>query len=234
MSTTTLLDKLVLRCPGWSRSSGDVNLLQIVERARDELLVEVQSARMWRRKSGTGICPYPYLLTTDNTMRYLLSGSVLSSGQPVEEFDGVTYDVTAGRVDGVFSTDQSYLTLDGGRIIDCNGTKFYECRIAHRPAFEGVPAEVIFESTPGTTTEKYIVRFTWEPPELISEEIPLFVPKRFERAIEEFVIGYVREVEHGGVDELMNRFYQVWVPEFVNYMNFGDKTTSSKVARRVC
>jgi hypothetical protein len=247
MSTKTLLDRLVPRASsGWSRSTGNRSLLKIIEQGQDALVGALGEKRIWRGSDNAGFPPY--LQTTAGTYIYEVKAANLSCDAIALLINGTSYtvipdlvkrifiDVTlAGYNTGISWLGQPALYADLNPYANLNerlmvSQVFCETLPAMGP---GYPV-VTFPFDPGTETAKYFCEFYWRAPRLDSETIPLIVPPEFERALEEYVIGYMQECENGSPSDFTEKFDTYWKPEFVRKFSSAGKIRNNSVILRPC
>ena len=226
MSQKTLIDRIVPYAKNWSRT-GTNSIQQLVSEARDELF-EYDAPYMNFIDPADNKGYPPYLLTTNEVYKYEISAANLSIASMVKTFNGTDYAVTCRRVERVFidvTRDNVYDQSWVGRPALSHffnpytqqTTRLYVADIAVEsyPALEdGTNAYIVFKENPGTTTTRYFVQFIWQPPPLVSEAIPLCIPKEYEKAIEDYVIGKIKRRANGKMSEDEQRFYTYWLPRF--------------------
>jgi hypothetical protein len=246
MSTRALIDRLIPRASGgWNRSTGNRSLLKLVEQAQDALYQSIQNGRKWRGTDNKGFPPY--LITTAGVYRYEVAAANLSCDAITTKIGATDYPVTADEILGVYTDSeyaQDYNRLYSGPTIEWAEINPYtneEARmmvaripVEVSPAYESTNPYITFLEDPGTTTEKFMVDFTWRAPRLTAETVPLCVPIEFEKALEDFVIGTIQESESGGQSAILQRFYTFWISEFRRKMNRGTQARNVKPQIRLC
>lgn len=247
MSQTSLIDRIVPWAPGWSRT-GTNSIQQLVSEARDELFEHDGPFMIYIDPSDNEGFP-PYLQTVDGTYKYEVSAANLSVASLVKTFNGTDYNVTCRKVLRVF-VDVSSTNEYGRRWVGepmmyathspyTNKTtrlQIAQIPVDSYPALEdGTNAYITFKENPGTETAKYFVEFIWAPPPLVSESIPLCIPKEYEKAIEDYVIGKVKRRANGKMSEDEMRFYNFWLPRFrQKVLTSGAQTNNRQVIPRPC
>jgi hypothetical protein len=245
VSTKTLVSELVPYCGGLARSTGNNNILKLIERGEDKLFDYDSPMTWWIGTENKGWPPY--LKTTAGTYKYTITNANLNNVTRLTiNIGGTDYPVRAKKVLRVFvdATNVDYGKRWVGQTYLYSFTNPYTSTtsrtwLADIPADSGLALEntsawVRFREDLGTTTEKYFVLFTYEPPRLISEDIPLAVPLDFEDALIDFVIGTVNLRSHGKANEWMNRFYSYWVPKWRQDSASGTQTQINEVVPRFC
>lgn len=247
MSTKALLNRLMAKISGgWSRSTGDLSVLKLIEQAQDHLLSGIGTKRVFIGSDNKGFPPY--LLTTAGNYQYEITGANLSSGTLAKTIGGASYSVTADIVIRVFiditnSSDYGGMPWCGEPAVYwafnpfSNSTERLEIApvaVDSTPALESTNPVITFKFDPGTSTQKYFCEFLWRAPRLVSENIPLVVPPEFEQAIEDYVIGYIQNDENGGINERVGSFWNFWVPKFEDSYNRGAIARTTKVKTRLC
>jgi hypothetical protein len=245
MSVSELLDRLVARVgSGWTRSTGDRNLLSYIDMGQRELLNSLTARKKYRDGSNQG--DPPFLLTTAGAYEYEVSAATLSCGEPTMDFGTGALAIRPKEVLSLFVDITSFDYNSQMRFVgepflyseynpySTKTTRLYMQRVYvdSSPAYEEKGPRVIFLDDPGTTTDRYFIEFTWRPPKLVSEYIPLAIPEEYERALEDYVIGYVQSSEHGGISDLMTKFEQEWTPKFKAEYNKPARPRSTKVTLR--
>jgi hypothetical protein len=151
---------------------------------------------------------------------------------------GVDYPLRICKVSKVFidstnmeNYDMPYL----GEMFEFYGTNpystqteklyFQEVAVESTLALENTAATITFKSDPGTTTDVFFVEGVIEPLQLTSESLPLTLPKRFERALFDYVVGETQDQAYGE-DSRLNRFYEYWMPLIWGELNSGAKASS--------
>ena len=222
MSVRSLIDQML----PYSGESSRTRLLALIAEGQDEILNSNGTGLVYRDPLNLGFPPY--LITVAGTVSYEIIAANLSCGQPVMRMGATDYAVRATRVMKVF-VDAQKADYDYGRrwmgkpyiIYNPNpyGSAQDRVVVADVPvkshaALEGTPCRVMFPEDPGASTQKYFVQFTIEAPRLLSESIPLALPKRFEPALRAYVMGTLQTLQHGRRSELLAEFYDVWVPKY--------------------
>lgn len=247
MSTTRLIDELVPLVPeGYSRSTGNRSLLRLVEQGQDELINVDQDNQVWIGTENQGYPPF--LITTTGTYRYEITAANLTGVSSITHtINGTAYAVKAKRVKNIFVemsnidytkkwVGKPYLYTWANPYSTIT-TRLYVADVPIRsyPARENQPVTVEFVEDPGSSTSKYFVTFIWEPPRLTSETIPLIVPEVYERALEEYVLGRVKQREEGGkMNEYITNFEGYWKDRFREEMRRSASIQSYRTAARPC
>jgi len=249
MSTKTLINRIVARAgTGWNRSgSSGRSILKLVEQGQDELFEAISERLIWRGTDNQGFPPYLY--TTVDVYDYEIKAANLSCGALSKTINGTVYACLADKVIRVYvditSLDYDYNFRWIGEPIlyaELNPYTTQTTRLIIRQIYveathridENTNPRVMFVDNPGTTTAKYFIDFTWKPTRLTSEGVPLFVPTRFESALEDYAVGKIQEAENGGESPLITRFYNFWMTEYKKTMNQGARSHNSQVIPRLC
>lgn len=243
MSVKDIIDLVAPHAPGWGRPA----LRKLVQEAQDELFDCEGPLAQWIGTDNEGFPPY--LITASGTYEYAITGANLSSGSITRSIGGTTYAVRAKRVLKVFVdvTQQGY-DYDKrwlGRPYVYYAQNPYsnaktrlavsDVPVESHPALEGTTASVRFRENPGTETQKYFCLFTWEPPRITSESIPLVVPKKYEVGIRKYVMGTVQELANGKASDQLAEFFGKWKPEFqCGEAVLGAQSFQSETSPRVC
>lgn len=228
MSTKTLIDQLVPLCPGYDRT-GTRSILALVQESVDELWdIQEPGVHYIRGADNEGFPPY--LTTQANVQEYEITSANLTSALMTWNLGGVEYPIRAkkviklfidatlgGRYGTGYSTGYGY----GRRFVGKPYVYSYvnpfsnsrtrlavaDVHVSSHPATENTPAKIIFSEDPGATTTEFFCLFTFEPPRLSSESIPLPVPKQYEQAIKDYVVGTVQQDANGRPSDRLYRFY---------------------------
>jgi len=220
MSTKSLIDYIKPRAKGWSRNS----ILSLIQEGQD-MFFDYDSAYMHFVSTDNKGYP-PYLLTTADTYRYNVVSANLSATL-TKTIGGTDYDVRCREVVRVLvdtSVDYDYnrtwvgepfvWTFSNPYRTDTDRTMMAQIPINQSPALEDTSAYIEFLEDPGTSTEIYFIDFLWEPPRLTAETIPLVVPKLYEIALRDYVIGTIQLDENGKQSDRLTKFEQYWIPKF--------------------
>lgn len=217
---STLIDRIHPFVSGWERSTGNQNLLDLIEQGQDELFDYDAPYMHFFSTDNKGF--QPYLYTQANTYRYNINSTTLSATL-TKTLGGTAYAVRCKRVIAVFvdtSTDYDYDRAWVGRSFTqgflnpyttrTERLEFAEIPCGKEPALEDTEAYIDMKEDPGTheaDAPLYFCDFIWEPPRLTSESVRLCVPKNFELALEDFVLGRIHYLQHGKWNERLERFY---------------------------
>lgn len=253
MSTRTLVDciysrinKLPLKNE-WTRNTGSLSILKLIERGQDELLEEAKKYQIWIGTENGGFPPY--LKTVKGQHRYEITAANLSevtaitvdvAGSPVvvkpKLVLKVFVDATHGCDDyGISQYNQSvpyhfHNPLSG----NMNRLEILPVPVKAYEALESGNAYLDFLIDPGDTTKKYFCEFTWTAPRLTSESIPLVIPQRFESALEDYAVGCVLEYEQPVPSAYKQKFETFWKPQFRDSKSAGAQPAGTQVIRRLC
>lgn len=244
MSVSTLIDQIVPDVPdGYSRSTGNLNILKLIQNAVDLLFATDSLYGCWYGTDNEGWPPY--LQTTAGTEKYEITADYLSCDSILMP-NNSSYEVRAAKVLKVFvdATNIDYAKRFVGtpyiyQFANPYTTKTTRIDVADIPvvkipATETQNAYIQFQEDPGTTTDKYFCLFLWEHPRLDSESIPFGFPKIYEEAIEEYVRGKIQTRENGTESALLKNFYQYWLPRFSQEMSLAAKQTPNQTMPRFC
>lgn len=248
--TSNLLDQIVPFIGNWSRSTGVNSALALLQEGQDELFDCDAAGLIWYGTDNKGWPPY--LITVSETYRYEINAANLSGVANITKtINGQAYNVRAKQIRRVFvDTNKDF---DYGRhflgepyVFSFNNpmrasndrVEVAEIPVDNEPARENDNPVVQFKANPGATTDIYFVEFSWEPPRLTSEVIPVCVPSRFYAALKDYVIGRISEMDNGKVNDRLTRFYNgydggsSWVPswkdQFHAFYDSGAKTDSGQ------
>jgi len=244
MSVSTLIDQIVPYVPdGYSRSTGNISIIKLIQNAIDLLFATDSTYCLWYGTDNDGWPPY--LKTTAGTEKYEIVAANLSCDSITMPNDS-NYTVRAAKVKEVFvdATNIDYAKRFVGtpylytfaNPYTTMTTRIEVARVPVRsiPATEAQSAYVLFPEDPGTTTDKYFCTFTWEHPRLTSESIPLGIPKIFEDAIEDYVIGKIQTRENGVQGDRLTNFYRYWLPRFSQETSLGAQLKGNQTYPRTC
>ncbi len=225
MTTKAIIDRVVPWCPGWARSSGKKNLLKLAEQGLDELFAFDHKKMIYRGTDNEGFPPYLY--TTSGTYDYAVTAANLSCGAITKTISGTTHTFIARKVNKIFVDITSLATVYSrtylGRPYQTDMNPYTSQITRLLVADEAVDSDMGYENTdpvvtfkqdPGTHTDRYFIEFFIGPPRLLSESIQMPIPIRFERAIEDFIIGRVQQLESGRDNDCIARWENKWKPEF--------------------
>lgn len=253
MSTKYLVDKLFNRIRvmktkiEWTRSTGSLSILKLLEAGQDALLNKVKQSQIWKGPENRGFPPY--LVTVSGTTRYDIIAANLANVPEISiPINGITQAVRAKQVQKVFvdASKTGYSTslvvgvpafnispspyaATGGR------TCLAQIGVEQHGALENTPAYIVFMSDPGSTNNQYFVEFTWEAPRLIDFTVPLVISTDFEPALEEFAMGIVQQYENPQASNVfMNTFDTYWIPKFSKELCSGAKVNNNQVTPRLC
>jgi len=244
MSQKLLIDRIVPFANNWSRT----DIQRLIGEARDELFEYDGPFNFFIDPSDNQGFP-PYLQTVDGTYKYEITATNLSVTSLVKTFNGTDYPIVCRKVQRVYidvtrnnDYDQSWVGEPAVSYLmnpyTQQTTRLYVAPIAvdSFPALEdGTAAYIVFKNNPGTTTSKFFVEFLWSPPPLTSELIPLCIPKEYEKAIEDYVIGKIKRRSNGKMSEDESRFYNFWIPRFHQMvLTSGVQANDRMVEPRVC
>jgi hypothetical protein len=243
LSVKTLIDELLPYCPGYNRS-GVRGLLKLIQKAQDELFDFDGPMMQW---VGTDNQGWPtYLKTVAGTYRYDMLAANMSAGSIIMVMNGVTYNVRCRKVLKIFvdSTKTGYNQVWIGQPYLFSWQNPYstvstrinvaDIAVNSTQALENTPASVTFQQDPGTQDAMYFVKFLWEPPRLDSEQVPLCIPKIYESALEDYVIGKIQTRQNGKMSERMMTFLNFWVPKFRKEVTTGANLIQHETAPRIC
>jgi hypothetical protein len=226
MSTQTLVTKIKKYAKGW----GDPEIRDLIQQGQDELFCDDALGMRFIGGSNKGFPPY--LQTVAGTYRYNISAANLSEALSIT-IGGALRTILPNQVIAVFvdastlnygdlETGEPYFYQYGDSI---ERTVMEKVPVRSFPAAGDTPATVEFFEDPGTTTDKYFCEFTYLPPRLTSNAIPLYVPVEFERALQDYAIGEVQSLENGKYNEWQQKFETYWKPRFVSKMSTGAQRT---------
>jgi hypothetical protein len=245
MSTKSLISELVPYCNGLDRSSGNNNILKLIERGQDKLF-DYDSPMTWWIGSENEGWP-PYLITDATNTKYSITAANLSNVTALTvNIGGTDYAVRAKRVLKVF--------VDAGMIdygkrfvgktyssgfsnpyaIDTDRMMVADILVDSGIALENTAAWLRFRELVGATTDQYFVLFTYEPPRLISEDIPLAVPLDYEDALIDYVIGTIQQRANGKDNEWLQRFKYEHIPKWQHDSSAGAQSESTEPSLRCC
>lgn len=243
-----IIDRLKPYCGDWERSTGDLSLIDLIQEAQDNLF-DYDAPGM--RYLGTDNLGWvPYLTTTSDTYEYEITASNLTNiSSLVRTINSTDYPIRARKVIKVFvdATNIDYSKKWVGQPYmyswqnpysgDWSRMEVADIPVASWECTEEENARVIFKENPGTSTDKYFVTFSIEPPRLLSENVPLLIPIQFEPAIRAYVLGTIQMLENGKTNEHLEGrrgYYTYWKPRFNERMASADNTVNTKTRPRYC
>ncbi|GAG11969.1 unnamed protein product, partial [marine sediment metagenome] len=215
--TGNILDQIEPFIGSWSRNSGQLSALKIMERAQDDLFRCDAAGLIWKGSDNIGWPPY--LITVADITRYDIVAANLSNVASITQIvNGVTYAVRCRQVRRVFvdtNTDFEYTRKFMGEpyIVSYNNpfrtsndrTEIAEIPVDSYPARENDAAAINFQVEQGASTDIYFVEFLWEPMRLTSELIPVCVAADFYPALVDYVIGTISQMDNGKSNERLER-----------------------------
>jgi len=252
MSTKTLLDDIVPQVrEGYSRSTGGRSLLSLIQKGQDKLFRYDGPQFRYLGTDNNGWAPY--LNTVAGTYEYeIVAANLVNVTSLVRVINGVSYPIRARTVLKVFvdSTNIDYGKRWIGEPYSFEWQNPYSTALT-RLSVVDIPidsweatglssARVIFKEDPGTSTDKYFIQFTIEPPRLTSESVPLLVPEYYEEALEDYVIGTIQKRESGSVSDRWHLFHTnrpgitSWLTKFHQELSRGAQSDNVKINPRVC
>lgn len=241
--TRDLISRIIPHANGWTRV-GNRSILKLIEQGQDELLDSLDERRIFISTDNEGFPPY--LHTTAGTYRYEITSANLSATLAVT-IGGTSYSVRCKDIKRVFidtSVEYDYHHRWLGQPYIYSYVNPYtttderitvaDVKVRSQPALENTTAYIDFMNDPDTTTDRYFCEFTWEAPRLTAETVPLILPTRFYRAMEDYALGRIQEYANGKTNEFMLRFNNYWVPEFREAQRRGATAASEFLPRQVC
>ena len=237
MSTQRLIDVIMPQMPaGYAESTGNNSVLKLIEEGQEELCDTNSPLQIWKGTDNEGFPPY--LTTVADTIDYEITAANLANVDAITiNVDGTDRTVRCKKVLQIF-IDISVFDFDYGlRYIGSPyvyygrnpySTKHTRLAVApvpakNWPAYESGPARVQFPEQPTVSAEKYFCEFVWEPTRLTAPTIPLSVPKRYERALEQYAVGTAQQRANGKPSDFLygiapsgepTGFYNKWVPDY--------------------
>ena len=242
MSTSSLVDKIAVLAPGYSR----LRLLAMIKEGQDLLFDTDVMAMQWMDPTNGGFPPY--LQTVAGTYQYDISAANLSCGAVTVKVGGVAQTVLPNKVLAVFIDNSSgnadyrmkYIgdsyefaaitpyTTNATRLIVTN------VPVDSTPSLDDTPPTVIFKDDPGTYVSKYFVQFTYKPIPLTSENSSLSVSSIFELALRDYVLGIIQTYANGRQSDLLARFESYWIPKFRSDLSSELSAGSDNTPPRIC
>jgi hypothetical protein len=255
MGTQALLDRLVARVgSGWAESTGNQSLLKLIEMGQDLLVDKVYDKRIWIGSENNGFPPY--LKTVAGTNAYEITAANLNDVTAItKRIGGTDYAVLPEIVTKVFiDATQSSTFYMGGYLVqpetwfgmnpfatELSRLQVLPIAVECEPAYEDTPPRVTFPFDPGTRDTTWFCAFAFQCPRLTSKYIPLFIPQKFEIAIEEFVVGYCQSFENGSISDFILTFFskpredgESWQDRYRGYMQRGSPRRENRILPRVC
>jgi hypothetical protein len=244
MSTKTLIDRILPHASGWART-GTRSILQLIQDAQDELMDYDAPSMRFLDDSNEGFPPY--LKTVTGTQKYAVTTANLSTTLQ-KSLGGVNYDIRCRKVIRIFldvTESENFVYRWIGEPYVHSYMNPYSVRSTRRVQVADMPfdtilpteteaLQVVFKEDPGTTTDKFFIEFTWEPPRLTSESIPLIVPAQYHQAIIEYCIGQVQMFANGKYNEFQNRFEAYWKPKFKADTSYFRGSNNLQVEPLIC
>jgi hypothetical protein len=242
VSVRALIDRIAPYAKGWSRT-GTKSILDLIQQGQDELFDYDSPAMRFIPPDNQGFPPY--LKTVDGTCKYDIVDANLSSPL-LMNVGGADRPIRCRRVAKIFvdCTKLEYNFQGLGEpylysFQNIYAQKSERVRVAaipiHSfPALENTNASIIFLDNPGTSADKYFCEFVWEPPRLLSENIPLVVPQSYEKALMRYVIGEIQFLANGLRNQIQDEFEKYWKPRFHSEMNYGIQQSSNETSPIIC
>jgi len=164
----------------------------------------------------------PLLTTTAGTFEY----SIPDVSHVV---NGTTYTLRINKVTRVYVAVETYynqheIPLMGDEFWQ-DDTRYESVEADSVPATETAKAKIIFKGDPDTTTDKYYIEGLIEPIQVTTTSIPLMIPRQFERAIFDYVVGEIQDQGYGE-DSRLDRFYEYWLPKIYNDLTDGARSVT--------
>jgi hypothetical protein len=245
VSVKSLIDQILPYADNWSRT-GTRSILALVQEAQDELLDGNGSNRIWIGTDNEGFPPY--LTTVAGTYEYDITAANLSADALTVTIGGSARTVRAKQVQRVFvdTTEGNYDYAKrylGKPYVYVGENPFSTARnriivapvpVDSYPALENTSARIRFKEDPGATDDQYFVEFTWEAPRLVSENIPFAIPKEYEPAIRDYVLGTIQALNSGKESDLLVKFRELWLPRFRQSTYGGAQADDNQVELRYC
>lgn len=245
MSTKALVDRIAPYAKGWSRT-GTKSILNLIEQGQDELIDFDSDYMIYIGTDNEGFPPY--LTTTASTYKYEITIANLTNiTSLVKNIGGTDRTIRCRQVIDVYidvSSANDYNKRWMGRpaihyypnpySVETERINVASVPVDSYPALEDTAAYIIFKEDPGTTTTTYFVKFAWEAPRLTSEQIPLAIPKHFEQALRDYVIGETQMLSNGKPNEFQMKFENYWKPRFRTEMSSGAQSNNREVAPVYC
>ena len=249
--TSNLIDRIEPLTGQWSRATGQLSLLALVQEGQDELFDCSAPGLLWKGTDNKGWPPY--LITVDGTYNYDITAANLSNITSITQtVNGTSYAVRPRKVMKVFVDTGKDFIFDrqfiGEPYIYAFNNPFRasndrvqvaDIPVSSYPATENDATKITFPSSPDDTTDIYFVSFAWEPPRLTSETINIAVPTKFYQALMDYVIGRVSQMDNGKENDRLARFYSgydagaggwvaSWKDQFQEFYSDGAQATSDQ------
>lgn len=249
MSQKSLIDRLIPYAKDHART-GTNSVQDLISEALDEMFE--YDAPFMKFIDPTDNEGYPpYLQTTAGQYKYEITADNLSVSAIEKEFGGTSYPVVCRQVNNILvdvtnlnEFDRSWGAVPYNYTYGSHGAytqrttrvEFAKISVDSFPDMgDGTNAYIVFKQDPGTTTDKFFVDFLWTHPPLLSESIPLCMPKTYEKAIEAYVLGKIKRRANGKMSEDENRFYTYWMPRFRQMvLSAGAQINNSNTIPVVC
>jgi hypothetical protein len=240
MSTKGIIDRVLPWCPGWERQSGKKNLLKVLEQGLDDLFSWNHESMIYRGVDNQGFPPY--LTTVSGTYDYSVVAANLSCGAITRNIGGTEYTFVARLVDKISvdvtseSYDESpwitmpYLLESSPYAISNTRRWFVDYRVSTQPAYENTAPTVKFQDDPGSSTDKFFIRFFIGPPRLTSDSIQAPIPYGMERDMEEYIIGFTKWRETDKWNDRMQYFEDVTKEKFHSIMGSCANASSTRIS----
>lgn len=225
MSLQALITRIEPHASGYSRTK----ILTFVQDAIDSLFDDLGPSSQFIPSDNEGFPPY--LKTTDTVYQYSVVNANLTSTLQ-KSINGTNYPIRCRQVLAIF-IDVTETEFDdrwsSTPYVFCP-ISLYSTRMTEKlevanvpfdfiPPNETDPAAIIFKDNPGTTTDKYFIHFTWEPPRLTAETGPLVINTDYFPAVIDYCIGQIQMLSNGKPNEFQNKFESFWKPKFRAALN---------------
>lgn len=224
MSVKYLIDDIAEKAKGFSRT----RILRMINDGQNYLFSKPCRQTIYL-ESTTGFPPT--LTTVAGTYKYSAPACSKTIG-------GTTYNtLRMSKIVRVFvdiSEISNYTIKYLGQPFQFQGTNpytdttdklyFAEVPCESYDALENDNAYLMFRSDPGASTGIYYVEGLIEPLQLTAETIPLTIPKRWEDALFDYVVGKIEDQNYGA-DSRTARWHDFWAPKIWSEQSAGSPSS---------
>lgn len=245
MLCKSVIDRLIDFAPGWSRSTGNKSILNLIQQGLDDLFDHDGPILHWIGTDNKGYAPY--LITADTQYKYSITAANTSATNFTKSYGGTDYTITPNRITKVFidATNTDYVDTYVGVPYHYQWLNPYahstdrvyiaDIPVQSEPAYDTEPPKITFLENPGDTTQKYFVEFTFQHPRLTSESIPLFIPNNIAgQGMEDYVLGRISKLQNGAEGHRLQMWEQKWKPLFHKQSRLGPNRRPNQTFARPC
>lgn len=180
-TTSQIVERVKLQAPDWS-TVGVQGILSIVDEV-NRLMIGADIDHMIYVDSSTGMPPY--LTTTDGTYQYDCPSNCRK--------------VSSVFIDGS-DRYETYDEYGAYQRTFWRGKEFYEVPVTSRRRGLSSYATITFRTNPGTTTDRYYLKYWIEPTSITSVNVQIDVPPDFHYLFVDGVLARIQPIQYGKVN----------------------------------